>query len=133
MPLQTLHARLMLRRPLLDRLQALDGIGRNRDLRAQRRQLLAQRPMPMPAVADRRGQIAKVELLPQFFLFFFQAGQLALEHAAVAGQADVGVGLRLLFLDLPADLLPLVHELRDLARAAVLVEDAGSASFPVPA
>ena len=37
MPLQTLHARLVLCRPLLDRLQALDGIGRNRDLRAQRR------------------------------------------------------------------------------------------------
>ena len=97
------------------------------------RQLLAQRAMPMPAVADRRGQVAEVELLPQFFLLFFQARQLALEHAAVAGQAGVGLGVRLLLLDLPADLLPLVHELRDLARARRAGRGSGSASFPVPA
>ena len=86
----------------------------------------------MPAVADRRGQVAKVELLPQFLLLFFQPRQLALEHAAVAGQAGVGVGMRLLLLDLPADLLLLVHELRDLARAAVLVEDVVPRRFQVP-
>ena len=40
--------------------------------------------------------------------------------------------MRLLLLDLPADLLPLVHQLRDLARAAVLVENLVSRRFQFP-
>ena len=42
------------------------------------------------------------------------------------------MAVRLLLLDLPADLLPLVHELRDLARAAVLVEDLVPRRFQFP-
>ena len=88
--------------------------------------------MPVPAVADRRGQIAKVELLPQFCLLFLQPRELAGERATLAGQAGVGVGVRLLLFDLPADLLPLVHELRDLARAPVPVEDLVPRRFQIP-
>jgi hypothetical protein len=123
MPVQSIKALLVPLGPLFDRFEPLDGGGGDCRRRPQCRQLLAQGSMPMPTIANRGGQIAEVELLTKFILLFLQARQLPLDRVALADEAEVGVPMRLLLFDLPADLLPLIHELRYLAGRTAAIEN----------
>ena len=132
MPVQTLHARLMLLRPLLDRLQALDGsagtaVGWPSDDSSSPKARCRCQRSRTAAARSRRSSCCRSSSCSSSSRESSRG-----QHVAVAGQADVGVGVRLLLLDLPADLLPLVHELRDLAGAPVLVEDVVPRRFQVP-
>ncbi len=57
-----LHARVVFRGAPFECFEAIERVGRHTVGWTEPGQLLAQRPMPMPAIADAQGQIVQVEL-----------------------------------------------------------------------
>ena len=87
---------------------------------------------PPPAIAQADGQLDHSRFIFRGILFFFQAGDFAVELQPARGELTVAVHEVVELLDFLAEFLPLGQELGDLAGAAAAIEDAVSRAFQLP-